>query len=97
MSPIHNDVTLWVGALRYYMGRKTYAVSHFCDMLISNWDNISKGAKTIIEKDVEYEFQRDDDARESNMAHLPLGDDMDRKEWERVRKLWMPANEQVNA
>jgi hypothetical protein len=91
-----NDIqtlTLWVGAFRYYLGRQTYAVSDFCDLLIQEWNNLPDKCKGIIQRDLEEAFERDDDHRKDQQdlkyeSYLPLGMDCDRAEWERVRKLW---------
>lgn len=31
----YDQATLWIGAFRYYCGRKTYAVQEFCNLLIA--------------------------------------------------------------
>jgi len=87
LSP-ENELTLWVGATRYYMGRMTYAVSDFCNLLIGSWNELSANTKTIIQRDIEEEFVRDDESRRRGDSFHPLGHDMDRKSWEHVRKLW---------
>jgi hypothetical protein len=87
MTP-DNELTLWVGATRYYMGRMTYAVSDFCNLLIGSWNELSENTKTIIQRDIEEEFLRDDESRKRGDSFHPLGHDMDRKSWEHVRKLW---------
>jgi hypothetical protein len=77
-------------SLRYCLGRRTYVVSKYADWLIANWADIQPNVQRIIERDVEDEFRLDDLARESGATYRPLGDDCDRKEWERVRGLWTP-------
>jgi len=83
-----DEVTLWLGATRYYVGRRTYAVSEFCDLLIKNWAGLNKFTQDLIQRDLEIEFGRDDDARVNGHKYKPLGDDCDRREWERVKALW---------
>lgn len=83
--------TLWLGAFRYYVGRMTYAVSDFCDLLIANWAALPESTRKLIQRDLEEEFHRDDAARERGSEHLPLGNDCDRRQWERVRLLWKAA------
>lgn len=74
----HNDEqTLWVGAARYYLGRMTYAVSEFTDLLISEWPSLHPATHLNIRKDVE-------DAFLGNR----VGDACDRECWKRVRQLW---------
>lgn len=78
---------VWVGAFRYYCGRRTYAVESFCDALIAAWDGLPERAKIVIARDLKSEFERDDAARaagESIGLWKSLGDDCDRASWERV-------------
>ena len=83
------ELTLFVGATRYYLGRMTYAVDDFCRILITNWKSFSEETKNTIRRDVETEFDMDDKARVRGDQHKPLGHDCDRKSWERVRNLWV--------
>ena len=76
-------------AVRYCLGRRTYAVDDCARWLVSVWPMLDEDAKTCIQRDLEEEFRRDDAARANgNFAGLPLGMDIDRASWERVRKLW---------
>lgn len=84
-----DEVTLWLGATRYYVGRRTYAVNDFCDLLINNWQNLHITTQDLIARDLEIEFIRDDDARINKNKFKPLGDDCDRESWEKVRNLWI--------
>jgi len=83
-----DELTLWVGATRYYMGRMTYAVANFCSLLNDSWNELGENTKAIIQRDIEEEFQRDDESRARGDSFHPLGHDCDRKAWEHVRKLW---------
>jgi hypothetical protein len=83
-----DELTLWLGATRYYMGRMTYAVSSFCELLIEQWPALNEATQQIIRRDVEAEFVRDDELRQQGSQYLPLGQDCDRAEWQRVRRLW---------
>jgi hypothetical protein len=80
--------TLWLGAFRYYLGRKTYAVSDFCDLLIQEWDNIDTLSRTLIKKELDDAFERDRH-RASNGVNFgaisALGMDCDRTDWQRVK------------
>jgi hypothetical protein len=87
MAP-QDELTLWVGATRYYMGRMTYAVANYCNLLLGSWNELSQNTKTIIQRDIEEEFQRDDESRARGDSFHPLGHDCDRKAWEHVRKMW---------
>jgi hypothetical protein len=83
-----DELTIWVGACRYYMGRRTYAVSNFCGLLRREWPKLDERTKQIIRGDVEEGFERDNQARQSGHTFRPLGDDCDRAEWDKVRALW---------
>lgn len=77
-----------IAAVRYCLGRQTYIVGDCADWLIAVWTRLSESARKTIQRDVAAEFARDDEARERNAAHKPLGADFDRADWERVRALW---------
>lgn len=81
-------LTLWLGATRYYMGRMTYAVSNFCDLLISAWPNLPENTRKLIQRDLTEEMARDDEDRAENREYKRLGHDCDRAQWDRVRRLW---------
>ena len=89
------ELTLWVGATRYYTGRMTYAVSGFVDLLVQEWPKLPEHARAIIARDLDEEFARDDFVRARLEAEgcektypFPLGHDCDRAQWERVRRLY---------
>ena len=82
------NTTLWVGALRYYMGRMTYAVEEFCELLIAEWPNLDDRTKELIRRDLGEQMARDDKDRAENRNYKRLGHDCDRASWERVSKLW---------
>ena len=81
-----NEVTmLWLGATRYYMGRMSYAVSDFTELLIRVWPTLPRETQTLIERDVLREFEADDLARQRGCVMLlPLGHDCDRRAWDAV-------------
>lgn len=83
-----NDVAAhW--AVRYCIGRRSYAVEDCSSWLCDVWRALDSDARAIIQRDVDEEFARDDAARANgNTSGLPLGMDMDRTSWERVRELW---------
>jgi hypothetical protein len=78
-------LTLWLGSFRYYCGRMSYAVSNFCDLLLQEWPNIPKATQDLIRRDLDEEIARDNRSREKGLGIYPLGQDMDRAEWLRVR------------
>jgi hypothetical protein len=80
--------TLWVGSFRYYLGRQSYAVSDFCELLIQEWPTLPDRLKDLIVKELDNAFLRDDQDRSAGQGILPLGMDCDRKQWENVRRLY---------
>lgn len=82
------QLTLWVGACRYYMGRRTYAVSDFCEMLRHQWASLPRHVRMLIARDVDDAFRADDKWREISDTTRALGHDCDRAAWEKVRELW---------
>lgn len=91
--------TLWLGAFRYYCGRMTYAVGDFCETLIAVWPELPDRTRSLIQRDLTEEFQRDDEQRADDVAgtryYKRLGHDVDRKQWEKVRALWETPNVEV--
>ena len=88
MMTDEDKFTLWVGSFRYYCGRMTYAVRDFCELLCREWPNLPEHTQNLIHFELEEEFYRDDKIR-PNDQYAPLGMDCDRKEWEKVRALWV--------
>ena len=82
-----------IDASRYAVGRMTYQVGATVDWLIAHWDKLPEHAKSIIERDLETEFKADDRARSEGLSWRPLGMDMDRRQWERLRTLWRDVTE----
>ena len=85
------DQIMALAAVRYCLGRRTYIVGDCAEWLIAYWPDFNEHTKAIIQRDLEEEFGRDDKARLEGSTYLPLGMDMDRREWEKVRKLWTTA------
>jgi hypothetical protein len=84
------QTTLWLGALRYYIGRR--GISDFTSLLIQEWDNLPGDTCNFITVTLEEAFSQDDRTRENFAWNGPkmwrLGDDCDRACWEQVRRLW---------
>ena len=89
------DDLMAIAAVRYCLGRMTYITSDCADWLVAQWLNIKPNARAVIQRDIEDEFARDDDARQNGKEYKPLGCDCDRAAWQRVRELWAP-NEEFN-
>ena len=79
------DDMMAIAAVRYCLGRMTYIVSDCADWLIDAWPTIKPCAQKAIERDISEAFKLDDEAREAGRQYKPLGMDIDRKQWERVR------------
>ena len=82
------DDIMVIAAFRYCCGRRTYMVGYCSEWLIRLWPTLSERARVVIQRDMDHEFDLDDKSRAQGVSFLPLGMDMDRKEWERVRALW---------
>lgn len=82
----HQKSTLWVGAFRYYLGRQTYAVGDFCDLLLAERDNLPAPVKHLILREIESAIDNDDAARERGDIVKPMGWDCDRRAWEKVKE-----------
>jgi hypothetical protein len=81
---------LWRGALQYHIGRMKYEVSEFADLVEQEWHNLPEEIKAMIKQEVERAFYYDcrDRMAKDNWDLPKLGDDLDRDEWMRIRKLW---------
>lgn len=77
----HQLLTLWLGAFRYYLGRRSYAVSDFCELLAQQWNNLPKATQDLIKKELDKEIAKDTLSREKGQSPHRLGDDCDRTEW----------------
>lgn len=84
-----NPHALIIGAVRYYLGRSTIAAACFAQYeLPAAWDHLPAGTRSIIQREVEEEFRRDDEARAEGQAWRPLGWDCDRAAWAVLRQKW---------
>lgn len=77
-----------IAAVRYCLGRQTYIVGDCERWTFANWEHFPENVRKLIQREVEEEIKRDDEARARGAAHKPLGYDCDRAAWERVRTLW---------
>lgn len=59
-------------AMRYTMGRATYAVGEMCGLIQDQWPNIPPATRSLLLRDLKSEVQSD----------RPLGHDFDRRNWE---------------
>jgi hypothetical protein len=89
LNEIFDIEELIITTNRYYLGRKTISVNFWCNQLIISWNLLSDLSKTVIISDIETEFKNDDRSRRLNPDGVhPLGHDIDRENWEKVRELW---------
>ena len=81
---------LWTGAFRYYLGRQTYAVQWFCELLVRHWNDIPERTRELIKRELDKAFERDDKDRISRTRGLvrELGWDCDRAAWCSVKDLY---------
>jgi hypothetical protein len=90
--------TLWLGSFRYYLGRRICAVADFCRLLIKEWRSLPSTCQHLILIELTETIKRDDQLRASNEnyyplkadgcyppGYYPLGMDIDRNEWLKVR------------
>lgn len=72
------ELDLWIGAFRYYLGRTSYAVDNFCQLLVKEWNNLDETIQYCIEKELEYAF-----------VNNLLGMQCDITSWQKVRNLYL--------
>lgn len=95
--PWGRDDLMAIAAVRYCLGRQSYIVGDCADWLHAQWPHISAHARSIISRDIDEAFTRDDAARASGSEYLPLGMDIDRRVWEGVRRMWQDENKTEGA
>lgn len=82
----NDTTTLWLGAFRYYLGRTTYAVSDFCELLIKNWPDLDVKTQELIKKELQEASIKDSEQRSTSYKWPALGHDCDKVEWDKVLK-----------
>jgi len=83
------DGLMAMAAFSYCLGRMTYIVGYCERWIFANWEHFPENVRKQIQREVEEEIRRDDEARAQGLEHKPLGGDCDRAAWERVRSLWL--------
>lgn len=78
MENHHDTGFIVLSAVRYAMGRRSYAVSLITDWVKTFWDKLTLNDKTCIARDV----------KESVRSDRSKGDDCDRKDWEHFH-IWI--------
>ena len=56
-----SELVFW--SFRYFLGRMSIAVSSFAESLAAAWPHIDPRFQSLIKKELEEEFRRDDEAR----------------------------------
>lgn len=80
---------LIIGAARYYMGRMTIQACHFAEYELARaWPHLPPGTRTVLQRDIEQAFERDDQDRAEGRQVKELGWDCDRAAWAKVRAHW---------
>jgi len=74
-TEVNAEIPDWmiIDAVRYCMGRQSYQVGITCEWLRRNWRSMSDHTRTIVQRDVEEEFERDDRDRELGRPYKALG------------------------
>ena len=95
MGQTPSDLVFW--SFRYFIGRATISTVHFAEGLAKAWPYLDINTWYPIKKELELAFERDDIARsakehsdvtEEYNGSYPLGHDIDRAAWEKVRKAY---------
>jgi hypothetical protein len=89
---------LLIDACRYNAGRSTGYAAGFAEHLAELWPRLPLRARQQLRHDLQQLFARDDEARAQEARGdwaglnpnepLPLGMDMDRAAWDKVRQAW---------
>ena len=78
--------TLFLQSFRYCLGRTSYAVQDFCNMLLNHKNLLSDGVLKRLHKELQDAFVRDNCDREHRFEVKTLGHDCDRHSWSLVLK-----------
>jgi hypothetical protein len=78
-----SDLVFW--SFRYFLGRTSIHTGCFARDLAKAWPHIDPLIQFSIKRELDDEFERDDDARQRKSEYKPLGRDCDRASWQLVR------------
>lgn len=78
-----SDLVFW--SFRYFLGRMTIATCMFAEDLAKAWPYLDSRVQSLIKRELEEGFKRDDEARAEKRDWKPLGHDCDRAAWQKVR------------
>ena len=65
-----STIVFW--SFRYFLGRMTGATCMFAEGLAKAWPYLEPNTQSLIMRELEEEFKRDDDARAENKNYKPL-------------------------
>ena len=85
-----SDLVFW--SFRYMLGRQSYAVSDFAERLALSWDTLDKRIQRLIQKELNEAFEKDDEDRALKRDYKSLGDDCDRRSWQKVKDAYEKGN-----
>jgi hypothetical protein len=88
IGPWGRDQLMVVSAFRYCLGRRSYVVSDCCEWIVAKWPEFADHTKALIHAELEEAFVNEKRRMDLGLGYGQLGMEMDRAEWERVRKLW---------
>ena len=72
-------------SFRYFLGRMTIHACCFAQDLAKGWHHLDPRVQSLIKRELEEEFKRDDEARLANEDYKPLGHNFVRAAWQKVR------------
>lgn len=81
-----DELVFW--SFRYFLGRRTIATCCFAEDLAKAWPYLNERCASMIRRELDEEFAKDDRARSEGLGYKTLGDDCDRDAWEKVRKAY---------
>lgn len=85
-----DTVLMLVAATRYYASRSTIGAGIWAQDLARAWPHLPDRARTLIKRDLEWEFDRDDTAHQYGGKFPPeIGPSFNWMAWEQVRSAWL--------
>lgn len=85
-----SELVFW--SFRYFLGRRSYAVSDFANRLAITFNLLDNQIKKLIKDELDKAFEEDDESRALKMNYRILGDDCHRKAWLKVKRAYEKAN-----
>lgn len=93
LSP-DQEITLWIGALDYYLGRMTYAVHTYIDLLKTEYPNLQPATQNLVKSRLKEAFAREQIRRTEPFAATTIfGHEVDRQAWLALYQSLEPDND----